>query len=108
MRIRRRHLITLLCGLALPLMLWWYLAEKWSWRPTILKNGEPVRVVIFSSDGRRLASAGGPLVKIWDVRRRHLLATLRGHRDFVTSVAFSPDGKLLASCSKGEALLIWD
>jgi predicted NACHT family NTPase len=36
-------------------------------------------------------------VKLWDVAARKELTTLRGHNHYVTSVAFSPDGKLLAS-----------
>ncbi|KAH7309734.1 hypothetical protein B0I35DRAFT_379296, partial [Stachybotrys elegans] len=35
------------------------------------------------------------------------LQTLEGHRDFVTSVAFSPDSKLVASGSKDGTLKIW-
>jgi WD40 repeat protein len=34
--------------------------------------------------------------------------TLRGHRNAVTCVAFSPDGKLLATGSVGDPVQIWD
>ena len=36
-------------------------------------------------------------VKLWDVQARTLLATLEGHANPVWSVAFSPDGRLLAT-----------
>jgi len=36
-------------------------------------------------------------VKLWDVSSGRLLNTLEGHTLFVTSVAFSPDGGMLAS-----------
>jgi WD40 repeat protein len=67
-----------------------------------------VRSVAFSPDGRSLASAGYfnadggqrmrvSEIKLWDVATGKVSATLRGHEDGVVFVAFSPDGKALAS-----------
>ena len=72
------------------------------------------RTVAFSPDGTLLASLGGAReIKLWDVRTRKLLATLKGHTDQINAVAFSPDGTLLASGSgNGElgddTVRLWD
>ena len=38
----------------------------------------------------------------------HLIGTLRGHREAVGSVAWSPDGGLLATSSRDATVRIWD
>ena len=56
-----------------------------------------------------LASAGNDkTVRLWDVHTGKQLRTLKGHRNGVTSVAFSPDGKTLASSSWDGTVLLCD
>src|SRR5262249_3545290 len=64
----------------------------------------------FSSDSKRLA-CGGPdaEVELRDVVSGRKLHSLKGHKYGVHALAFSPDGKLLASSTLlDRALLLWD
>lgn len=47
-------------------------------------------------------------IGIWDSRRGRELVQLHGHQGIVRSLAFSPDGSLLASCSDGGWVHLWD
>ncbi|MFP4412148.1 toll/interleukin-1 receptor domain-containing protein, partial [Coleofasciculus sp.] len=55
--------------------------------------------VVFSPDGKTIASASEDgTVRLWN-RDGELLHTLSGHEELVNSVVFSPDGKTIASAS---------
>ena len=57
------------------------------------------RGIAFSPNGRRLAVATSMGVWLYDAETFDELALLTGHTEEVTVVAFSPDGKKLASVS---------
>ena len=63
-----------------------------------------VITVVFSPDGRTLATeSDGELVQLWNVETRQLKATLQNYLGSRTSgLAFSRDGKLLATASETE------
>jgi WD40 repeat protein len=95
--------------------------ETGSWNVTRVFTGHQgsVLTVEFSPDGRYLASGSGTDkvemnnaadendIRIWDLENGTQVADLRGHRDGVMEVKWSPDGKRLVSASDDKALRVW-
>jgi WD40 repeat protein len=70
-----------------------------------------VNRIALSRDGSLLASAGGastdPII-LWEVASGRQVRSFSGHTDSVTDLAFSPDGKLLASASNDVTIKLWN
>ncbi len=64
--------------------------------------------LVFSPDGRILASGNADGTIVLHDRITGEQTTLIGHQDYITSLAFSPDGKTIASVSRQGAILLWD
>jgi hypothetical protein len=73
--------------------------EKW---PT------PLDVAWSPQTGnRQIASAIGKTIQIWDLSTKKIARVLEGHSSVVSIVAFSIDGRLLASVSSDGMIHLW-
>ncbi|KAJ4864208.1 WD domain, g-beta repeat domain-containing protein [Trichoderma breve] len=81
---------------------------QWDSHRQTLDAGDEVNVVAFSPNSRILASALGHIVQFWDASTGSPQRTLEGHTGKVRSIAFSSDGKILASSSDDNTIRLWD
>jgi WD40 repeat protein len=94
--------------------------ELWDWHGRVVEQSlrHPwwILRVEFSSDGKRLAVAGGNqrepgglgVVNVWDMTTRRLSFDLRIPAGPVGAVAFSTDGTRLATGSSDGKVKVWD
>jgi WD40 repeat protein len=66
-----------------------------------------VRALAFSPAGA-LATAEGAVVRLWDVGTGKELGHFTGHKDVVLCLAFTRDGKRLATGDQGGTVILWD
>jgi WD40 repeat protein len=74
-----------------------YLAVRFA--PTCLR---------FAPDNRTLAVGGNRDLELWDVTTRGPVARLKGHTGTLEALAFTADGRTLASGGAGGVVLLWD
>jgi WD40 repeat protein/serine/threonine protein kinase len=77
------------------------------------RSCDPVRDAAYTvafrpPDGRQVAAGGGGVVNVWDWETGQLVHTFPGHSPQPIAVAFSRDGRHLATGSGREGPRIWD
>ena len=76
-------------------------------------NSDEVRIfqgvldIVFSPDGKMLASASEDgTIKIWQLNGK-LISTISGHNNKIRSISFSPDSQMIASASSDNTIKVW-
>jgi len=67
-----------------------------------------VDCVLFHPDGKTLVTAKDVMVTVWDAPSAKELRSFKAHEGQVASLAFSQDGKRLATASSDKTFKIWD
>ena len=93
-------------AVATDIGVWIY--DAWSGGLLHLLTGHSVRVnaVVYSPDGTIIASADWNEIRLWDVTTGQHITTFEV--DAGRSIAYSPDGRTIASGSNGGPIHLWD
>lgn len=89
----------------------WRVSDGSQLRTPDLKNISSLEEVAFSPERQILATVSwddNKTVRLWQISDGEPVGILQGHTEQVESIAFSPDGKWLASESSGGRIIIWD
>jgi len=76
--------------------------------PEISDTNSILRGMALSPNGKLLATARANTVQIWNIATAQLVAKFHDHGDDVDCLAFSHDGKVLATGSADKTIKLWD
>jgi WD40 repeat protein len=64
--------------------------------------------IVFTPDGKTIASGGNDGVAFWDVATGQLIGELAFPPSNIQEVVFNPDGQILASVSRDGTIILWN
>ncbi len=75
-------------------------------------NSGSGRLLLFSPDAKILlesrSSGQNHNIRLWDVESKTEIGSITGHVNYIQTMTFSHDGKILASSASNGAVLLWD
>jgi WD40 repeat protein len=69
---------------------------------------DDLRHMAFSPNGKFLAAGGTWAARVWEVGTARAARQFTGHRGRINALAFSADGKRLATASEDSTVLVWN
>ncbi len=89
----------------------WDLKDKKNLTPLDDRGSDVSSIAFLPPDGKIIAAGShSGKVLLWDlsnINQPQLLPSLKGHQDKINSVAFSPDGNILASGDSNHIVRLW-
>jgi WD40 repeat protein len=80
--------------------------------PLPQKNPSGITALAISPDGRQLLTGvranNGDLLWLWDIASGRELRSFRGHSDWISAVAFAPDGRHFFTASFDKTVKMWE
>ncbi|MDE0638627.1 MAG: hypothetical protein OXI43_22535 [Candidatus Poribacteria bacterium] len=74
-----------------------------------IKNGrDGINSISFSPDGKTVAGTSSDVIYLWNTETGTLRQKFSTHSGKVTSVAYSPDGSMLASAGDDNVIRVWN
>jgi WD40 repeat protein/serine/threonine protein kinase len=88
----------------------WRIPGVHSWSLETIASRGIIWAVAYRPDGKVLATGGSDgAIRLWDPSSGKLLRALLGHQSLLRSLAWTPDGRLLASSEMySKAVKLWD
>jgi WD40 repeat protein len=71
------------------------------------ESGPSMTNIAVHPDGRLLAMGLGRDIQLWDVAARQVVLSLKGNQNQLYRLAFSPDGRFLATSGMDGVLRLW-
>jgi WD40 repeat protein len=87
---------------------WTQNATPLCYSQSITLSSQTTNALAVSPSGQTFASAVRDRIQLWDLQTAQPILDLQGHKNWITALAFSPNGAALASASLDGTIKLWD